>query len=84
MADKQADVNEDDELIENAVELLKTGVFKNDLSLRKSTTMFQRRFRIGWRRGFSLAVVLRDRGLLINPFIDEEIDEEISYQNNNF
>lgn len=78
MADKQTGVNEDDELIEDAVELLKTGVFKNDLSLQRSITMFQRRFRIGWRRGFSLAVVLRDRGLLINPFIDEEIDEEIS------
>lgn len=59
MADKQTNINEDDELIEDAAELLKSGVFKNDLNLRKTITMFQRRFRIGWHRGFNLANVLR-------------------------
>ncbi|WP_270340072.1 hypothetical protein [Leuconostoc mesenteroides] len=73
----QIDV-EDDELIEDATELLKTSVFKNDLNLRKTITMFQRRFRIGWHRGFNLVNVLRDRGLLVNPIVDEEISEELS------
>ncbi|WP_430495659.1 hypothetical protein [Leuconostoc mesenteroides] len=73
----QIDV-EDDELIEDATELLKTGVFKNDLNLRKTITMFQRRFRIGWHRGFNLANVLHNRGLLVNPIVDEEISEELS------
>jgi hypothetical protein len=78
MTDKQKSVNEDDELIEDATELLRTGVFKNDLTLRKTITMFQRRFRIGWHRGFNLARVLRDRGLLVNPIVDKEISEELS------
>ena len=78
MTDKQKSVNEDDELIEDAAKLLKTGVFKNDLTLRKTITMFQRRFRIGWHRGFNLANVLRDRGLLVNPIVDEEIFKELS------
>ncbi|WP_349551264.1 hypothetical protein [Leuconostoc pseudomesenteroides] len=78
MVDKQTGINEDDGLIEDAAELLKTGVFKNDLSLRRTITMFQRRFRIGWHRGFNLARVLRDRSLLVNPSVDEEISEELS------
>ncbi|MBE4727721.1 hypothetical protein [Leuconostoc suionicum] len=78
MTDKQKSINEDDELIEDAAELLKTGVFKDDLNLRKSITMFQRRFRIGWHRGFNLANSLYDRGLLVNPIIDVEISEELS------
>ncbi|QOG09357.1 hypothetical protein [Leuconostoc sp. LN180020] len=78
MTGKQTDINEDDELIEDAIELLKTGEFKNDLNLQKTITMFQRRFRIGWRRGFNLANVLRDRGILVNPIVDEEISEEMS------
>jgi hypothetical protein len=69
---------EDDELIEDATELLETGVFKNDLNLKKTITMFQRRFRIGWHRGFNLARVLRDRSLLVNPKVDIEISEELS------
>ncbi|MFT9083583.1 MAG: hypothetical protein ABF477_07510 [Leuconostoc pseudomesenteroides] len=69
---------EDDELIEDATELLETGVFKNDLNLRMTITMFQRRFRIGWHRGFNLARVLRNRSLLVNPIVDEEISEKIS------
>ncbi|WP_367366706.1 hypothetical protein [Leuconostoc pseudomesenteroides] len=69
---------EDDELIEDATELLETGVFKNDLNLRKTITMFQHRFRIGWHRGFNLARVLRDRSLLVNPKVDIEISEELS------
>ncbi len=68
----------DDELIEDATELLETGVFKNDLNLKKTITMFQRRFRIGWHRGFNLARVLRDRSLLVNPKVDIEISEELS------
>ncbi|MDC2804820.1 hypothetical protein [Leuconostoc suionicum] len=72
----QIDV-EDDELIEDATKLLKSGEFKNDLNLRKTITMFQRRFRIGWHRGLSLANVLRDRGLLVNPIVDEEIANEL-------
>ncbi|WAM37844.1 hypothetical protein [Leuconostoc pseudomesenteroides] len=68
----------DDELIEDATELLETGVFKNDLNLKKTVTMFQRRFRIGWHRGFNLARVLRDRSLLVNPKVDIEISEELS------
>lgn len=78
MVDKQKGINEDDELIEDAAELLKTGVFKNDLNLRKTITMFQRRFRIGWHRGFNLARVLRNRSLLVNSIVDEEISEELS------
>ncbi|QBC39865.1 hypothetical protein [Leuconostoc mesenteroides] len=78
MADKKASIEEDDELIEDATELLKTGVFKNDLNLRKTITMFQRRFRIGWHKGFNLARVLRDRSLLVNPVVDEEISEKLS------
>lgn len=78
MADKQTNTNEDDELIEDAAELLRTGVFKNDLNLRKTITMFQRRFRIGWHRGFKLARVLRDRSILVNPKVDIEISEELS------
>lgn len=77
MADKQTNTNEDDELIEDAAELLRTGVFKNDLNLRKTITMFQRRFRIGWNRGFNLARVLRERSLLVNPIVDEEIADEL-------
>ncbi|MFT8849015.1 MAG: hypothetical protein ABF477_05645 [Leuconostoc pseudomesenteroides] len=69
---------EDDELIEDATELLETGVFKNDLNLKKTITMFQRRFRIGWHRGFNLARVLRDRSLLVNHKVDIEISEELS------
>lgn len=72
----QIDV-EDDELIEDATELLKTDVFKNDLNLQKTITMFQRRFRIGWNRGFHLSEVLRDRGLLVNPIVDQEIADEL-------
>lgn len=78
MVDKKTSIEEDDELIEDATELLKTGVFKNDLNLQKTITMFQRRFRIGWNRGFHLSEVLRDRGLLVNPIVDEEISEELS------
>ena len=77
MADKQTSINEDDELIEDAAELLKTGVFKSVLNLQKTITMFQRRFRIGWNRGFHLSEVLRDRGLLVNPIVDEEIAYEL-------
>lgn len=69
---------EDDELVEDATELLETGVFKNDLNLKKTITMFQRRLRIGWHRGFNLARVLRDRSLLVNPKVDIEISEELS------
>lgn len=69
-------MNEDDELIEDAAKLLKSGVFENDLNLRKSITMFQRRFRIGWHRGFNLASALRKKGLLINPVVDDDIDYE--------
>lgn len=77
MVDKKTSIDEDDELIEDAAELLKTGVFKNDLNLQKTITMFQRRFRIGWNRGFHLSEVLRDRGLLVNPIVDEEIAYEL-------
>jgi len=84
MADKQTSINEDDELIEDATELLKSGVFKNDLNLRKTITMFQRRFRIGWHRGFNLAIVLSDRGLLVNPTVYHDIVEETPKRFNNF
>ncbi|MBE4726246.1 hypothetical protein [Leuconostoc citreum] len=84
MTGKQTNINEDDELIEDAIELLKTGEFKNDLNLQKTITMFQRRFRIDWRRGFNLANVLRDRGILVNPIVDEEISEKLSKRNNIF
>lgn len=77
MVDKQKGINEDDELIEDAAELLKIGVFKNDLNLRKTITMFQRRFRIGWNRGFNLAKILRESGLLVNSIVDEEIADEL-------
>lgn len=77
MADKQTITNEDDELIGDATSLLKSGEFKNDLNLQKTITMFQRRFRIGWNRGFHLSEVLRDRGLLVNPTVDEEIAYEL-------
>lgn len=77
MVDKQKGINEDDELIEDAAELLKIGVFKNDLNLRKTITMFQRRFRIGWHIGFNLARVLRNRSLLVNSIVDEEIADEL-------
>lgn len=77
MADKQTIINEDDELIEDATELLKSGEFKNDLNLQRTITMFQRRFRIGWNRGFHLSEVLRDRGLLVNSIVDEEIAYEL-------
>ncbi|WP_338753030.1 hypothetical protein [Leuconostoc mesenteroides] len=72
----QIDV-EEDELIEDATKELKGGVFKNNLNLRETITMFQRRFRIGWHRAFNLATILRDRGLLINPIVDEEIANEL-------
>ena len=78
MADKKTTINKDDELIEDATELLRTGEFKNDLNLRMTITMFQRRFRIGWHRGFNLARVLRNRSLLVNPIVDEEISEKLS------
>lgn len=78
MVDKKASIEDDDELIEDAAELLKTGVFKNDLNLIMTITMFQRRFRIGWHRGFNLARVLRNRSLLVNPIVDEEISEKLS------
>ena len=78
MTDKQKSINEDDELIEDATELLRTGEFKNDLNLQKTIMMFQRRFRIGWNRGFHLSEVLRDRGVLVNPIVDKEISEELS------
>lgn len=77
MVDKQTGINEDDELIEDAAKLLQTGVFKNDLNLRKTITMFQRRFRIGWNRGFNLAKILRESGLLVNSIVDEEIADEL-------
>ena len=77
MVDKKTNIEDDDELIEDAAELLKTGVFKNDLNLQKTITMFQRRFRIGWNRGFHLSEVLRDRGLLANPIVDQEIAYEL-------
>ncbi|WP_455646669.1 hypothetical protein [Leuconostoc sp.] len=77
MVDKKTSIEDDEELIEDAAKLLKTGVFKNDLSLQKSITMFQRRFRIGWNRGFNLARVLRERSLLVNPIVDEEIADEL-------
>ncbi|QQE97573.1 hypothetical protein [Leuconostoc citreum] len=68
---------EDDELIEDAIKLLKSGEFKNDLNLQRTITMLQRRFRIGWNRGFYLARVLRDKGLLVNPIVDGEIASEL-------
>lgn len=77
MVDKQTGINEDDELIEDAAKLLQIGVFKNDLNLRKTITMFQRRFRIGWNRGFNLAKILRESGLLVNSIVDEEIADEL-------
>lgn len=77
MVDKKTSIEDDDELIEDAARLLKTGVFKNDLNLRMTITMFQRRFRIGWNRGFNLARVLRERSLLVNPIVDEEIADEL-------
>lgn len=77
MVDKQTGINEDDELIEDAAKLLQTGVFKNDLNLRKTITMFQLRFRIGWNRGFNLAKILRESGLLVNSIVDEEISDEL-------
>lgn len=77
MVDKKTSIEDDDELIEDAAKLLKTGVFKNDLNLRKTITMFQRRFRIGWNRGFNLAKILRESGLLVNSIVDEEIADEL-------
>ena len=77
MVDKKTSIEDDEELIEDAAKLLKTGVFKNDLNLRKTITMFQRRFRIGWNRGFNLAKILRESGLLVNSIVDEEIADEL-------
>lgn len=77
MVDKKRSIEDDDELIEDAAKLLKTGVFKNDLNLRKTITMFQRRFRIGWNRGFNLAKIFRESGLLVNSIVDEEIADEL-------
>ncbi|WP_253954053.1 hypothetical protein [Leuconostoc lactis] len=77
MVDKKTSIEDDDELIEDAAKLLKTGVFKNDLNLGKTITMFQRRFRIGWNRGFNLAKILRESGLLVNSIVDEEIADEL-------
>ncbi|WP_370673031.1 hypothetical protein [Leuconostoc lactis] len=77
MVDKKTSIEDDDELIEDAAKLLKTGVFKNDLNLRKTITMFQRRFRIGWNRGFNLAKILRENVLLVNSIVDEEIADEL-------
>ena len=78
MVDKKTSIEDDDELIDDAAELLKTGVFKNDFNLRMKITMFQRIFRIGWHRGFNLARVLRNRSLLVNAIVDEEISEKLS------
>ncbi|KAA8371905.1 hypothetical protein FE415_07455 [Leuconostoc carnosum] len=75
VSNKETGVEEDEALVD-AIKLLNSGEFNNSLNLQLSINMIQRRFRIGWNRAFDLAVVLRDRGLLTNHSIDEDIDKE--------